>query len=73
VAARKPDYVCTVKVNMEALFIHPVEMHAAVVVMMMCTFLRVSNDVAEALRRCAQELRSRKRLANDGQERQEDR
>jgi hypothetical protein len=58
---------------MKALFIHPVEMHAAVVVMMMCTFLRVSNDVAEALRRRAQELRPRKRLANDGQERQEDR
>jgi hypothetical protein len=73
VAAWEPDEVHTVNVDMEALLIHPVNVHATVVVMMMCTFLRVSNDVAEALRRRAQELRSRKRLANDGQERQEDR
>lgn len=57
---------------MEALFIHLVDVHATVVVMMMGIFLRVSNDVDKAFRRRSWEGRARKGLAEDGQERQKD-
>lgn len=57
---------------MEALFIHLVDVHATVVVMMMGILLRVSKDVDKAFRRRSWEGRARKRLAEDGHERQKD-
>ncbi len=57
---------------MEALFLHLVDVHATVVVMMVGILQRMGDGVIERSRSHPQKRRARERLAEDGQERQKD-